>query len=121
MEDNQKFPQNPNILFCNKCNYYCSHKGDWHKHIRTAKHLNDKNGNNIESTNKLEDRGIFVNVSLLKIFNINIAVLLPSKKIKINPNNELLDLLAINHLEFDFKLLILLYLFHLILNYLEHI
>jgi len=47
MEDNQKTPQNPNILFCNKCNYYCSHKGDWHKHIRTAKHLNDKNGNNI--------------------------------------------------------------------------
>jgi len=33
----------------------------------------------------------------------NIAVLLPSKKIKINPNNELLDLLAINHLEFDFN------------------
>jgi hypothetical protein len=47
MEDNQKFPQNPHVLFCNKCNYYCSHKGDWHKHIRTAKHLNDKNDNNI--------------------------------------------------------------------------
>jgi hypothetical protein len=47
MEDNKKLPQTPNKLFCNKCNYYCSHKGDWNKHIRTAKHLNYKNDNNI--------------------------------------------------------------------------
>jgi DNA polymerase-3 subunit alpha len=30
----------------------------------------------------------------------NIAVLLPSKKIKLNPNNELLELLELNHLEY---------------------
>ena len=31
----------------------------------------------------------------------NVAVLLPSKKIKLNPNNELLELLKLNHLEYD--------------------
>ena len=30
----------------------------------------------------------------------NVAVLLPSKKIKLNPNNDLLELLKLNHLEF---------------------
>jgi hypothetical protein len=43
-EDNPKLPKIPIILFCEKCNYNCSHKGDWHKHIRTAKHINDNNG-----------------------------------------------------------------------------
>jgi hypothetical protein len=47
MEDKLKLPQNPNTLFCNKCNYSCSHKGDWNKHIRTSKHLNDKNDKTI--------------------------------------------------------------------------
>ena len=46
MDDNKKLPENPQKLFCNKCNYYCSHKGDWNKHIRTAKHLNGNNDNN---------------------------------------------------------------------------
>ncbi|MES2284484.1 MAG: DNA polymerase III subunit alpha [Bacteroidota bacterium] len=31
----------------------------------------------------------------------NVAVLLPAKKIKLNPNNDLLDLLKLNHLDFD--------------------
>ena len=45
MEGNLKLPQIPNILFCEKCNYYCSHKGDFNKHLRTSKHLIDKNDN----------------------------------------------------------------------------
>ncbi|MES2396556.1 MAG: DNA polymerase III subunit alpha, partial [Bacteroidota bacterium] len=31
----------------------------------------------------------------------NVAVLLPAKKIKLNPNNDLLDLLKLHHLDFD--------------------
>jgi DNA polymerase-3 subunit alpha len=30
----------------------------------------------------------------------NVAVLLPSKKVKVNPNNELLELLKLHHLEY---------------------
>ncbi len=33
----------------------------------------------------------------------NIAVLLPAKKIKLNPNNNLLELLKLHHLEYDFN------------------
>ena len=50
MEDKLKLPQNPNTLFCKKCNYSCSHKGDWNKHIRTSKHLNDKNDKTTSDT-----------------------------------------------------------------------
>jgi len=46
MVDKIKLPEIPQNLFCNKCNYTCSHKGDWNKHIRTAKHLNGNNDNN---------------------------------------------------------------------------
>jgi|LakMenE18May11ns_1017448.scaffolds.fasta_scaffold9885378_2 hypothetical protein len=45
MEDNKKLPEIPQKLFCIKCNYLCSHKGDWNKHIRTSKHLNGNNDN----------------------------------------------------------------------------
>ena len=45
MEGKLQLPQIPNILFCKKCNYYCSHKGDFNKHLRTSKHLIDKNDN----------------------------------------------------------------------------
>jgi hypothetical protein len=45
MEGKLQLPQIPNILFCEKCNYYCSHKGDFNKHLRTSKHLIDKNDN----------------------------------------------------------------------------
>ena len=51
MEDNKKLPEIPQKIFCNNCNYSCSHKGDWNKHIRTAKHLNgNKDKNNIPKT-----------------------------------------------------------------------
>ena len=46
MNGNKKLPETPTIIFCKKCNYVCSHKGDWNKHIRTSKHLNDNNDNN---------------------------------------------------------------------------
>ena len=51
MEDNKKLPEIPQKLFCSTCNYICSHKGDWNKHIRTSKHLNGNNDNkNIPKT-----------------------------------------------------------------------
>ena len=45
MEGMIKLPQKPIIYVCKKCDYQCSHKGDWNKHIYTAKHTNDNNGN----------------------------------------------------------------------------
>jgi len=47
MTDNKKLPETQQKLFCITCNYICSHKGDWNKHIRTAKHLNCNNDNKI--------------------------------------------------------------------------
>ena len=47
MTDNNKLPENHQKLFCITCNYICSHKGDWNKHIRTAKHLNGNNDNKV--------------------------------------------------------------------------
>ena len=47
MEDNKKLPKTPQIYFCKKCNYECTHVGDWNKHVRTAKHLNGNNDNSI--------------------------------------------------------------------------
>ena len=45
MIGNNKLPPNPLLYDCEKCNYQCSHKGDWNKHINTAKHINGNNGN----------------------------------------------------------------------------
>ena len=45
MTDNKKLPENNQKLFCSTCNYICSHKGDWNKHIRTSKHINGNNDN----------------------------------------------------------------------------
>jgi hypothetical protein len=45
MKDNPKLPEIPIYFLCEKCDYQCSHKGDWNKHILTSKHLNDKNDN----------------------------------------------------------------------------
>jgi hypothetical protein len=44
MEGMIKLPQIPIVYVCKKCDYKCSHKGDWNKHIHTAKHTNDNNG-----------------------------------------------------------------------------
>lgn len=35
-----------NNFTCKKCNYCCSHKGDWNKHINTKKHIMLHNNNN---------------------------------------------------------------------------
>ena len=43
MEDNKKLPKTPQIFFCKKCIYECTHNGDWNKHVRTSKHLKDNN------------------------------------------------------------------------------
>ena len=43
MEDNKKLPKTPQLFCCKNCDYKCLHKGDWNKHIRTAKHLNGNN------------------------------------------------------------------------------
>ena len=41
-----KTPQNsPRIFYCKKCDYQCSHLGDYNKHLITRKHTNDNNGN----------------------------------------------------------------------------
>ena len=39
-ENPQKFPAK---FVCETCNVKCSHKGDWNKHLLTAKHINSIN------------------------------------------------------------------------------
>jgi len=36
----KKTPKNPNIFFCEKCNFKCSNKKDFSRHENTAKHKN---------------------------------------------------------------------------------
>lgn len=43
MEKNS--PKLPEYFVCNLCNYKCSHKGDWKKHLATLKHKMITNGN----------------------------------------------------------------------------
>ena len=41
-----KTPQNsPTIFYCKKCDYQCTHSGDFNKHLITRKHANGNNGN----------------------------------------------------------------------------
>jgi len=41
--------KNINYFLCEKCNFKCSKKGDWNRHILTAKHQNVTNCNEITS------------------------------------------------------------------------
>jgi hypothetical protein len=40
-----KTPKNAKIFYCEKCNYKCSKNSDWNRHIVTAKHKKEINGN----------------------------------------------------------------------------
>ena len=45
--DNKKTPKNPPIFICEKCDFECSNKKDYKRHLGTAKHKRikmDKNG-----------------------------------------------------------------------------
>ena len=44
--ETQKLPKNPQIYICNLCDVKCKHKGDWNKHLLTAKHQKLASGNN---------------------------------------------------------------------------
>jgi hypothetical protein len=43
--ETQKLPKIPKIFTCEFCNTKCSHKGDWNKHVLTAKHKLLSSGN----------------------------------------------------------------------------
>ncbi len=53
--DSKKTPKNPKIFHCEKCNFKCSNKKDWNRHLLTAKHkkiVNDsKNDDNFTPKN----------------------------------------------------------------------
>ena len=40
-----KTPKNAKIFYCEKCNFKCSKNSDWNRHIVTAKHKKEINGN----------------------------------------------------------------------------
>jgi len=40
-----KTPKNAKIYYCEKCNFKCSKNSDWNRHITTAKHKTEINGN----------------------------------------------------------------------------
>jgi hypothetical protein len=44
--DNEFCPKKPCIFECNICNYICSHKRDYDRHIETKKHKNNENTTN---------------------------------------------------------------------------
>ena len=44
--ETQKLPKNPHIFTCKLCDVKCKHKGDWNKHLLTAKHQKRSVGNN---------------------------------------------------------------------------
>ena len=41
------------IFCCEKCNFICSKKGDWNRHVLRPKHINDKNDKNKTLTSNL--------------------------------------------------------------------
>jgi len=42
-------PKNAKIFYCEKCNFKCSKNSDWNRHITTAKHKKEINGNDWKS------------------------------------------------------------------------
>ena len=44
---NNKTPKNAEF-FCNKCDFKCSKKSEWTRHIETDKHKHRKDGNKME-------------------------------------------------------------------------
>ena len=44
-----KTPKNAKIYYCEKCNFKCSKNSDWNRHITTAKHKKEINGNEWKS------------------------------------------------------------------------
>jgi hypothetical protein len=44
-----KTPKNAKIFYCEKCNFKCSKNSDWNRHITTAKHKKEINGNDWKS------------------------------------------------------------------------
>jgi len=51
--------KNANIFNCEKCNFVCSKKCDWDRHITTLKHKNRTKMNNIEQKNAKKRQTIF--------------------------------------------------------------
>ena len=49
--DNKKAPKNAQKFFCEKCNFKCSKKSDWDRHISTRKHKLITNGKEITPKN----------------------------------------------------------------------
>jgi hypothetical protein len=47
--ETKKIPKIPGYFSCDKCDIICSHKGDWNKHILTAKHQKLTFGNDWKS------------------------------------------------------------------------
>jgi hypothetical protein len=43
-KDDQKMPKNAENFYCEKCNFICSKKSNWDKHLLTLKHLKDDQG-----------------------------------------------------------------------------
>ena len=37
--DTEKTPKNTTIFYCENCDFKCSKKGDWNRHIARPKHL----------------------------------------------------------------------------------
>jgi hypothetical protein len=52
-------PKNANIFNCEKCNFVCSKKCDWDRHITTLKHKNRTKMDNIEQKNAKKRQTIF--------------------------------------------------------------
>ena len=45
----KKHEKNTVNFYCNLCNFKCSRKGEWNRHIITRKHINSTNGNNFNT------------------------------------------------------------------------
>lgn len=83
----KKLEKNFLKYYCNSCNFTCSQKCDWNRHITRAKHLISNNGNKME-TKKLE-KNFLCNCG--KIYKTNSGLWKHSQKcdhINITDNNE---------------------------------
>ena len=79
----KKMPKNAEIFICKKCDFKCSKKSNYEKHLATAKHLRKQNGNNMEMIVHEKYTNEFKCLLCNKIYNTNSGLWKHSKKCKV--------------------------------------
>jgi len=93
---NNKTPKNAEF-FCNKCDFKCSKKSEWTRHIETDKHKHRKDGNKMEILEMSKNAEYICNCG--KSFLSNSGLWKHKQKCSSNTNQEIIDPSQSNEIE----------------------